>query len=885
MRPCLRRAAFLAAFCLVTISFAARVSAQNPPDSADAGAPVTPAPTPPALTPPALTGTIDPGYPDSARGTQAEPVITLEVTISAAGEVTDARVVSEPRADFDALAVAAMRAARFEPARRNGTAIPARIRFQLGFRMPDADRPPPEPEPVPEDVPPAEPPPPPPARLVGRVRSRDGDAALAGARVTLLREGQPPREAITGPDGSFAFDELAPGTARVRVEASEYESREDDEQLVSGEETDVVYRLDEAEDVEAFRATARAEPPPREVTRRTITSEELTRIPGTRGDALRAIELLPGVGRPPGLAGLVLIRGASPNDSQVFLDGQPVPLLYHFGGLTSFYNSRMIDRIDFYPGNFSVRYGRKVGGVIDVGVRDGRVDQVHGVADVNLVDASLLLEVPLGERASLAVAGRRSYIDFFLNDVLPEGTISLTAAPVYYDYQSALTWKPTSRDRIRLQIYGSSDRFEAALPAPADGDPAVRGSIDLSTQFHRFQASWKRALTPDVDQNLEFTFGSTNLRIAVGNAFRLQIDTLPINGRAEWTMRLARRVRLIAGMDIQSGPTDIAFIGPAPAQQDGDTNGTPFSSREQFIFSGSETVYRPAAYVEAALRPIDPLQIVLGLRLDWYRDIKWWSFDPRLSARYTLSDRWAFKAGIGMFSQPPEFQESADLVGNANLLPQRALHVSAGVDHRFDQQFSLGVEGFYKNLDQVIVSNDAGLRFDNGGIGRIYGLEVAGRANPVGRFFGFVSYTLMRSERRDGPGEPWRLYDFDQTHILTLSGVYRLGRGWEAGATFRLISGNPTTPIVGSIYDTASDLYIPVSGATNSDRNPFFHRLDLRIEKLWRFQHWKLALYLDVQNVYNRQNIEGIQYNFDFRQSAVIGGLPIIPSLGVRGEL
>ena len=164
-------------------------------------------------------------------------------------------------------------------------------------------------------------------------------------------------------------------------------------------------------------------------------------------------------------------------------------------------------------------------------------------------------------------------------------------------------------------------------------------------------------------------------------------------------------------------------------------------------------------------------------------------------------------------------------------------------------------------------------------------IEVSGRANPVGRFFGFLSYTLMRSERRDGPAEPWRLYNFDQTHILTVSGVYRLGRGWEAGATFRLISGSPTTPVIGAIYDANSDLYIPLSGAANSARNPFFHRLDVRLEKTWRFQAWKLALYLDVQNVYNHQNPEGIRYNFDYRESSIVSGLPIIPSLGVRGEL
>jgi len=870
-----RRAALVVALFMLSSPLASVASAQAEPDGGVVAAP--------ALTPPALSADVDPGYPDSARGSGLHPVVTLELTISAAGEVNEARVVTAGEPAFDALAVTAMRAARFEPARRNGTPIPSRIRFQLGFQLPAEEV---APIPVePPDAGVAEPPPIPPARLVGTVRARDGGDALPGARVTLLREGEPAREAITGADGTFTFDALTPGTARLRVETADYDTQEQDETLVAGEELGVTYRLDEARDVESFSAVARVDPPPRETTRRTLSGPELTSIPGTRGDALRAIELLPGVGRPPGLAGLVLIRGASPNDSQVFLDGQPVPLLYHFGGLTSFYNSRMIDRIDFYPGNFSVRYGRKVGGVIDVGVRDGRMDQVHGVADINVVDASLLLEVPLGTRASLAVAARRSYIDFFLTSVIPEGTISLTAAPVYYDYQSVFTWKPTSRDRIRLQVYGSSDRFEAVLPAPSDGDPAVRGNLDLSTQFHRFQASWKRALTDDIDQNLEFSLGSTNLRIALGSAFRLEIDTIPVNGRAEWTMRVNRNVRVVAGLDIQSGATDINFLGPAPRQQDGDTDGTPLSSRPQFTFSDSVNVYRPGAYVETSIRPFDPLQIVMGLRLDWYRDIKWWSFDPRLSARYTLDEHWSIKAGIGMFSQPPEFQETARGIGNSNLLPQRALHVSAGFDHKFDRQFSLGIDGFYKDLQHVIVGNDSGLRFDNQGEGNIYGLEVAGRANPVGRFFGFVSYTLMRSERRDGPGQAVRLYDFDQTHILTLSGVYRLGRGWEAGATFRLISGSPTTPIVGAIYDANSDLYIPISGAANSDRNPFFHRLDLRIEKTWKFEAWKFSLYLDVQNVYNRQNPEGIAYSYDYRQSAVISGLPIIPSLGVRGEL
>src|SRR5690606_259835 len=121
---------------------------------------------------------------------------------------------------------------------------------------------------------------------------------------------------------------------------------------------------------------------------------------GTRGDALRTVEILPGVARPPFGTGALIVRGSAPNDSQVFLDGSPVPLLYHFGGLTSFTNTRMLERIDFYPGNFSVRYGRKIGGILEGGARDPSPERLAGVVDVNLIDASLLVEAPITEDLS-----------------------------------------------------------------------------------------------------------------------------------------------------------------------------------------------------------------------------------------------------------------------------------------------------------------------------------------------------------------------------------------------------------------------------------------------------------------------------------------------------
>jgi outer membrane receptor protein involved in Fe transport len=247
------------------------------------------------------------------------------------------------------------------------------------------------------------------------------------------------------------------------------------------------------------------------------------------------------------------------------------------------------------------------------------------------------------------------------------------------------------------------------------------------------------------------------------------------------------------------------------------------------------------------------------------------------------------KLGVGIFSQPPEFQESDASIGNPDLAPIKSVHVGAGWEYDPLPGARFGVEGFYKYLWDRPVETPNGQvpYYVTQGIGRIYGGEFSINIRPAtGRqYFGYLSYTLSRSERKDGPLEPWRLFDFDQTHILTASFVYNFPRNWEIGATFRLVSGNPYTPVIGSIYDALNDIYIPIDGRVNTLRNPLFNMLDLRVQKKWIFQGWRLAVFLDVRNVYNQQNQEGIVYNYDYSQKTPLLGLPIIPALGIRGEL
>jgi len=317
--------------------------------------------------------------------------------------------------------------------------------------------------------------------------------------------------------------------------------------------------------------------------------------------------------------------------------------------------------------------------------------------------------------------------------------------------------------------------------------------------------------------------------------------------------------------------------------------------------------------VESRLIPSALLEIVLGARLDVYEEIGRVTASPRLVTWWHLMDGLDIRAGAGLFSQPPEIVQTLAGTGNPSLGPIYAVHTDLGVDLRWPtEHVSISVDGFFRDsFDRVVapgavsdarltssgfgqqIASSTGLDFSptsgltNQGVGRSYGLELSARVTPGGPvpLIGFLSYTLMRSEWLDHPGEAWHLSPFDQTHILTCALTWQIGDGWEAGATFRLVSGNPFTPVVGAASDLNDGRYYPIFGDAYSARNAFFTRLDARLSKRFEIGDVGLTIYLDVQNATNASNAEGRSYNYDYTQSRSTNGLPIIPSLGIRGEL
>jgi hypothetical protein len=172
---------------------------------------------------------------------------------------------------------------------------------------------------------------------------------------------------------------------------------------------------------------------------------------------------------------------------------------------------------------------------------------------------------------------------------------------------------------------------------------------------------------------------------------------------------------------------------------------------------------------------------------------------------------------------------------------------------------------------------------DNVGRGRAHGLELLLK-RATERSMGWVAYTYSQSQRRGDPQlyPGYHPYVLDQPHVLTAVGSARLGDHWRAGTRLRYATGNPVTPVAGVYYDTDQQEYLPIDGPILSDRLPDFFQLDLRIDRTWHRDWGTLALFLDVQNVTNRLNAEGVEYNFDYSEIQYIRGLPIFPSIGLE---
>jgi len=633
-------------------------------------------------------------------------------------------------------------------------------------------------------------------------------------------------------------------------------------------------------------------PAPGAATQIRLRQQELTTVPGTFGEPLRVVATLPGVARTPFGLGYFLVRGASFENTGFFVDGFPVPILYHLGAGPAVLSSRLVQGLDFYPGGYPASYGRFLGGVIALKTGPPPSDGARAELEVDLFRASALAVVPFQEgRGTLTLAYRRSYFDL----ILPLVTDGIEL--FYQDWQARLDYRVLPNLELSVFAFGAEDSLSIATSTGA-GVTDATSNTDLNYRFQRVIGSLKWRITDNARLTWSSTIGFDRTllgRVSPGDSRQqTRLGGLTLGERVELEVRTGEWLTSSVGVDALALAYDVSTPLPVP---DGVGRIEPpinsFDSGNTTELSLSPVTLSVAPYIQEVLR-VGAVELTGGVRADAlrYADVTTLQLDPRGVSRFKLSEVVTLKAATGLFTQPPlPFQIDRNL-GNPELRPQRSWQSSGGIELTLPYAFEVQSQLFYSRMQrlgrttaQIVEQPDGSRRrlvFVDDGEGRAYGWELLLRRKLERGLYGWLSYTLSWSERIATNGETVPFL-FDQRHVMNLALSYQWTK-WRFGARLQLATGRPTRPLQGASYDVDENEYDEIRSGLTS-RIPAFQQLDVRVDRDFSWgQHVRGSWYLDIMNVLNASNAESYLYQYDFQKRARLPSLPILPTLGMRLE-
>lgn len=808
-------------------------------------------------------------YPEQALQQGIGANILLQISIDVNGAVVEAEVIESSDPTFDASALQAIANYKFVPAMdEQNQPVFSTIQYRLVF----------DPQQLPQVV------------AKGRVLEAGIRQPLEKVEIRAISLEDTVVSVQTDVDGYFRLTGLQDGEWVLEIRKGGLETVQQTINIQSGEIVELEFRLvrDQAKTalvandsivVEADRETS-------EVSVKTITAQEIYFLPGSNGDVVKAVQNLPGVARAASGIGQLIIRGTAPEDSAFYIDGSPIPEVFHFAGLTTVLSTANIEKVQYLPGNYSVRYGRQLGGLVDIQTPSVFPERDSGFVSVDLYQSALFVQHRFKENLAVSVSGRRSYADVILNPIF-QATGANFRTPRYYDFQTQMTWKTNTGGLVQGIFFLSDDKFAfSSADKTDDGEEKVNASF--STAFQKFQFKYNQPLQEQRSsiltigtgpQRRDFQFdlnGTAYEKLTVLNLREEIVQDLRDGSPHAWKI----------GLDINSGVFDYVYDLPS----------FPYPKEEAAL-----TYVNPAGYGEYRYRG-EIADIITGIRVDQYylEDANTQTaIDPRILTRWTIVPDLRFVLSSGLTNQAPlQRERSTQNGGDPNMAPERSLQNSFGF-----QQDLLGgalqwqAIGYYNYLYDLVVGREDRFQFFTGpppvgpfdtedyandGTGMVCGTELQVRyadAVRIGQFSGSFSH----SERTDRYGET-RLFAYDQPIVLNALYSQLLPKNWRLGGRIRFGSGNPYTPVVNRVYDLNRRQFIPIYGERDSDRLPNFFAFDIRIDKEYVFRNWKLVTYLDVQNATANKNIEIMGWSYDYAKETPIQGNPTFPVFGLKGE-
>lgn len=727
-------------------------------------------------------------------------------------------------------------------------------------------------------------------RLEGVLFERGTKKPLVGVNIFALPS---KLKATTGVKGEFTIEGVPVGDVEIVVNSPGYDRLRELYEIEPGSLPALTLYLSRTS-YHGLEATVVGKVAKRDDTKKTLRAEQFLTMPGSGGDPVKAVQNLPGVARVNGFSSQIVIQGSAPQDTIYHLDEHQVPLVFHFGGLTSVITPEAVDSVDYFSAGYGPEYGRAMGGIVGLRVRDPKTDRHQGFAFMDTMKAGALVEGPLSDKSSYLVTGRYSYLGVLLGAALKDrSNFDLVVAPAFADLAGVYKLRANEKDDVRIVSIFSRDELRFLLKEPVREDPSVRGNFGNTTTFYRILPQWTRRFDADHAARLSFGLGQDMIRVDVGSDF-FDLNQYVVSNRAEYETKLAVPWKAYFGLDNEFTSSKVSLRLPQITNGGGVPNPISTGQLVETEVQNDDIVIAP--YWRNVIRVQDSKWTWMpSLRTDFFSRTKETRPQPRLALRYDQDESLQYKAATGIYYQQPQGQETDPAYGNPNVKSPYAIHYMIGAEKDFrrgsSEGFTVNSGLFYRTFENLVVASsktivrDGALvaeKYSNDGRGRSYGAEflIKYEKNP---WSGWISYTLSKSLRTE-PGQDEYVSRYDQTHNINLVGAVDLPRNWKISSRFRYVTGNPLTPINGGTFDSDNDVYVPTRGPFYSQRNEPFMQLDARFDKKWIYETWILWGYLDIQNFTNRQNPEGIRYSYDYSQKRTVTGLPMIPTLGVKGE-
>ena len=635
-------------------------------------------------------------------------------------------------------------------------------------------------------------------------------------------------------------------------------------------------------------------------------------------DVFRTLQMLPGVQTSSDFSSALYVRGSTPDQNLIMLDGIAVYNPYHLGGIFSTFNTDAIKEADFHAGGFPAQYGGRMGAILNIINREGNANKITGMANISLISSKALIEGPIpkwkGMKGSWMISGRRTYFDTIIDALkIPigkksDGTDEYFQFPYYfYDYQVKINLDLNQNHRLTYSRFYGDDVLSFTFDETQDyNEPDVNVQTDFSFKIdwpwgnHTNGLTWRWIISPSViaksfisNSRYRFNFGFSNDN---QNTYEYSDSTVVLYQNVDYNIfdiindntieteiswKAAENHEVKGGFQIKDVNFD-AGIEISLADQD-----TSFSFRP---LSLENTTRETSLFLQDKWSFSDKLKFQIGLRGTDYSLHRKFYLDPRVGVKYHYNEDIAIKLNWGIYHQflttANNQDENLRLVELWLGIPEDksasvSEHIIGGLEYMSSNNIFYRVELYQKQFDNLLtlkqenqntvegVSDDSTMNEFWDTKGNSWGLEFLLKKSS-GRLNGWVGYTFAEANYYTEPSG-WHHPNFDRTHTLNIVTNFELNDDILISAALTQSSGNPYTKILGRVYDwnqnisNSQSYWTPVDsyiiGEKNTERYGKYFRVDIGMtRKNGNLFGLKYDTYWQIMNVTKHLNVLSYAY-------------------------